>query len=115
MNISSILGSLLKVRGTVKHPSIALNQTETAKNVIGAIATAGAYNVGDRMFSADGAPCHTALKNTAYADHFRADTSMRGSVSSGYNSTQDSIKGLGKEIKHQAKDIKNQLKGLFGQ
>lgn len=115
VNISSILGSLLKVRGTVKHPSIALNQTETAKNVIGAIATAGAYNVGDRMFSADGAPCHTALKNTAYADHFKADTSMRGSVSSGYNSTQDSIKGLGKEIKNQAKDIKNQLKGLFGQ
>lgn len=114
VNISSILGSLLKIKGTVGHPKISINQTETAKNVIGAIATAGAYNLGDKMFSADGAPCHTALKNTAYADHFKADTSVRGSVSNSYNSTQDAIKGLGKDIKNQTKEIKNQLKGLFG-
>ena len=90
-----------------------INQTATAKNVIGAIASAGAYNVGDLMLSADGSPCRTALKDTAYSEYFKADKSIGGSVSTGYNNTKDTIKGIGKEIHNQAKDIKNQLKGLF--
>lgn len=120
VNISSILGNLIKITGTIENPKIGINQTSTAKNVIGAIASGGAYNVGDLMLSADGAPCHTALKGTNYANYFKGDNSVGGSISSGYNSTKDSIKDLGKGIKNQAKDIKNsakefknQLKGLF--
>lgn len=113
VNISSILGNLIKITGTLKNPKIGINQTSTAKNVIGAIASGGVYNVGDLLLSADGAPCHTALKGTAYADYFKADNSIGGNVSSGYNNTKDTIKGLGKGLKNQAKDIKNQVKGLF--
>ena len=120
VNISSILGNLIKVTGTISNPKIGINQTSTAKNVIGAIASGGAYNVGDLMLSADGAPCHTALKGTNYADYFKADNSIGGNISSGYNNTKDSIKDLGKGIKTQAKDLKNsakelknQFKGLF--
>ena len=113
VNISSILGNLIKITGTLNNPKVGINQTATAKNVIGAIASAGAYNVGDLMLSADGSPCRTALKDTAYSEYFKADKSIGGSVSTGYNNTKDTIKGIGKEIHHQAKDIKNQLKGLF--
>ena len=113
VNISSILGNLIKITGTLNNPKVGINQTATAKNVIGAIASAGAYNVGDLMLSADGSPCRTALKDTAYSEYFKADKSIGGSVSTGYNNTKDTIKDIGKEIHHQAKDIKNQLKGLF--
>jgi hypothetical protein len=121
VNISSLLGSLLKIKGTIMQPKLSINQTQTAKSVIGAIASGGMYNVGDMMLTADHAPCHTALANTIYADYFPADTSLKGGVSKGYQSTQDAVKGLGKEIKSQAKGLKNQakeignqLKGLFG-
>ena len=113
VNISSILGNLIKITGTLNKPTIGINQTSTAKNVIGAIASGGVYNVGDLMLSADGAPCHTALKGTSYAEYFKGDNSIGGSVSSGYNNTKDTIKDLGKDIKSQAKDLKKQLKGLF--
>ena len=120
VNISSLLGSLLKIKGTITQPKLSINQTQTAKSVIGAIASAGVYNVGDMMLTADNAPCHTALTGTAYADYFPADTSIKGGVSKGYQSTQDAVVGFGKEIKSQAKGLKNQakeignqLKGLF--
>ncbi len=120
VNISSILGNLVKITGTISNPKIGINQTATAKNVIGAIASGGAYNVGDLLLSADGSPCHTALKNTKYADYFKADKSLSGSVSKGYNNTKDSITDIGKGIKNQAKDLKKgakdlkkQIKGLF--
>lgn len=113
VNISSILGNLIKITGTLHNPKIGINQTSTAKNVIGAIASGGAYNVGDLMLSADGAPCHTALKGTSYANYFKEDNSISGNISSGYNNTKDSIKDLGKGLKNQAKDLKNQFKGLF--
>ena len=120
VNISNVLGGLVKVSGTVKNPKLGLNQTETAKNVIGILASGGAYNVGDMMLSSDSAPCHTALAGTAYASYFPEDKTVTGVASKGYTNTKDAIKGLGKEIKDQAKGVKNQvkdigkqLKGLF--
>ena len=112
-NISSILGGLLKIKGTINSPKLTINQTSTAKNVIAAVASAGMYNVGDLMLSADRAPCHTALIGTPYAGYFKADNSVRGNVSKGYNNTKDTVSDIGKGLKKQAKDIKNQLKGLF--
>lgn len=113
VNISSVLGGLVKVSGTIKNPKLGINQTATAKNVIGIIASGGAYNVGDMMLSADSSPCHTALAGTSYADYFPENKSAVGAVSKGYNNTKDSIKDLGKGVKNQVKDIKSQLKGLF--
>ena len=120
VNISSILGNLIKITGTINNPKIGINQTATAKNVIGAIASGGAYNVGDLLLSADSAPCHTALLKTKYESYFKADKSVSGTVSKGYNNTKDTIADLGKGIKNQtkglknnAKDIKKQIKGLF--
>ena len=112
VNISSVLGGLVKISGTIKNPKLGLNQTATAKNVIGILASGGAYNVGDMMLSADGAPCHTALKDTVYADYFPADKSATGTVSKGYTNTKDAIKDLGTGLKNQVKDTKNQVKEL---
>ena len=112
-SISSILGSLLKIKGTIANPQLSINQVATAKSVIGAITTAGAYNVGDMMLSADRNPCHTALAGTAYADYFKANTTVRGSVSKGYEGAQDAVKNMGKNLKNSAKQLKNSIKGLF--
>ena len=109
VNISNVLGGLVKIGGTIKNPKLGINQTSTAKNVIGIIASAGAYNVGDIMLSADRAPCHTALSDTVYADYFPADKSVKGTVSKGYTNTKDTIRDAGKQIKEMGK----QLKGLF--
>ena len=113
VNLSSILGNLIKITGTFSNPKIGINQTATAKNVIGAIASGGVYNVGDLMLSADSAPCHTALIGTSYESHFKKDKTVGANVSKGYNNTKDAIKGLGNDIKSSAKDIKKQIKGLF--
>lgn len=120
VNISSVLGGLVKLSGTIKNPKLGLNQTATAKNVVGILASGGAYNVGDMMLSADAAPCHTALLGTKYAEYFPADKSATGAVSKGYTNTKDAIKGLGtglkdqvKGAKNQVKELGNQLKGLF--
>lgn len=115
VNISSVLGGLVKISGTIKNPKLGINQTATAKNVVGILASGGVYNVGDMMLSSDGAPCHTALSGTSYADYFPADKSAKGAVSKGYTNTKDAIKGLGNEIKDQAKGVKNQVKEIGNQ
>ena len=109
VNISNVLGGLVKITGTIKNPKLGINQTSTAKNVIGIIASGGAYNVGDMVLSADGAPCHTALNGTIYADYFPKDKSAAGAVSKGYTNTKETIKDAGKQIK----EIGKQLKGIF--
>ena len=113
ISISSLLGSLLKIRGTIEQPKLSVNKDSTAKSVIGAIATGGTYNVGDMMLSADHAPCHTALTGTIYADYFKADTSVRSSVSKGYNNTQDKVGSVVKNIKNSTKQLKKSITGLF--
>ena len=120
VNISSVLGNLLKITGTVNNPKIGINQTSTAKNIVGILATGGVYNAGDILMSPDASPCHTALNGTVCASHFKEAVSARNSVSKGYNNTKDNIKDMGKELKNQAKEIENQakeignkLKGLF--
>ena len=114
VNISNVLGGLVKITGTIRNPKLGINQTSTAKNVIGILASAGAYNVGDMVLSADAAPCHTALSGTTYADYFPADKTVTGAVSKGYTNTKDTVKDIGKGVKDQVKDIKNQLKELKG-
>lgn len=109
VNISNVLGGLVKITGTIKNPKLGINQTSTAKNVIGILASGGAYNVGDMVLSADAAPCHTALAGTTYADYFPEDKSATGAVSKGYTNTKETIKDAGKQIK----EIGKQLKGLF--
>ena len=113
INISSVLGAFLEIRGTIAHPQLSINKDTTAKSVIGAVATGGVYNVGDMMLSADHAPCHTALEKTVYADHFKADNSVRNSVSQGYNNTQETVKGVVKSITKGTKKLKNNIKKLF--
>jgi uncharacterized protein involved in outer membrane biogenesis len=113
ISISSLLGSLLKIKGTIEQPKLSVNKDSTAKSIIGAIATGGTYNVGDMMLSADHAPCHTALTGTIYADYFKADNSVRSSVSKGYNNTQDKVGSVVKNIKNSTKQLKKSITGLF--
>ena len=114
VNISSILGSLLKIKGTFSNPKISINKEQTATAVVGAIATAGMYNVGDMMLSADASPCHTALKGTAYAEHFPEEKGVTNTVSKQYTNTKDAIKDAGKQIKTLGKDLKNTGKDAIG-
>lgn len=114
VNISSILGSLLKIKGTFNNPKVSINKEQTATAVVGAIATGGMYNVGDMMLSADASPCHTALKGTSYAGYFPEEKGVTNTVSKQYTNTKDAIKGAGKQVKTLGKDIKNAGKDAIG-
>jgi len=105
-NVSSVLGSLLSIKGTFAQPKLGLNKTGTVKTVVGALATSGVYTAGDLLLSPDASPCHTALKGTVYADYFKGDDSVKSDISSTYNEAKEAVKDLG----NQAKDL---LKGLF--
>ena len=114
VNISSILGSLLKIKGTFNNPKVSINKEQTATAVVGAIATGGMYNVGDMMLSADASPCHTALKGTSYAGYFPEEKGVTNSVSEQYTNTKDAIKDAGKQVKTLGKDLKNAGKDAIG-
>lgn len=114
VNISSLLGSLLKIKGTFNNPKISINKEQTATAVVGAIATGGMYNIGDMMLSADASPCHTALKGTSYAGYFPEEKGVTNSVSEQYTNTKDAIKDAGKQVKTLGKDLKNAGKDAIG-
>ena len=114
VNISSLLGSLLKIKGTFNNPKVSINKEQTATAVVGAIATGGMYNIGDMMLSADASPCHTALKGTSYAGYFPEEKGVTNSVSEQYTNTKDAIKGAGKQVKTLGKDLKNAGKDAIG-
>ena len=114
VNISSLLGSLLKIKGTFNNPKVSINKEQTATAVVGAIATGGMYNIGDMMLSADASPCHTALKGTSYAGYFPEEKGVTNSVSEQYTNTKDAIKDAGKQVKTLGKDLKNAGKDAIG-
>ena len=116
-NVSSVLGSLLSISGTMSNPSVGLNKTQTAKAVVGIIATGGLYNAGDMLLSADSSPCYTALQGTAYANHFKApEGGVKNDASKTYSDTKDAVKKSLTDTKDAVKDLGNQagslLKGL---
>lgn len=116
-NVSSVLGSLLSISGTISNPSVGLNKTQTAKAVVGIIATGGLYNAGDMLLSADSSPCYTALQGTAYANHFKAaEGGVKNDASKTYSDTKDAVKKSLTDTKDAVKDLGNQagslLKGL---
>lgn len=116
-NVSSVLGSLLSISGTISNPSVGLNKTQTAKAVVGIIATGGLYNAGDMLLSADSSPCYTALQGTAYANHFKAaEGGVKNDASKTYSDTKDAFKKSLTGTKDAVKDLGNQagslLKGL---
>lgn len=99
-NVSSVLGSLLKVKGTILQPKLAINQTETAKAVVGALASGGTYNLGDMFLSADSSPCFTALKGTAYATYFKGEEKgLQRDISQTYQDAKKAVKDLGEQAK----------------
>ena len=116
-NVSSVLGSLLSISGTMSNPSVGINKTQTAKAVVGIIATGGLYNAGDMLLSADSSPCHTALQGTSYASHFKAAKGgVKNDASKTYSDTKDAVKKSLTDTKDMVKDLGNQagnlLKGL---
>ena len=116
-NVSSVLGSLLSIGGTMSKPNVGINKTQTAKAVVGIIATGGIYNAGDMILSADSSPCHTALQGTSYANHFKAaEGGVKDDASKNYSDTKDAVKKSLTDTKAAVKDLGNQagslLKGL---
>ena len=116
-NVSSVLGSLLSISGTISNPRVGLNKTQTAKTVVGIIATGGLYNAGDMILSADSSPCYTALQGTSYANHFKAaEGGVKNDASKTYSDTKDAVKKSLTDTKAAVKDLGNQagslLKGL---
>ncbi len=113
-NVSSVLGSLLSISGTMSKPRIGLNKTQTAKTVVGIIATGGLYNAGDMILSADSSPCYTALQGTAYANHFKvAEGGVKNDAAKTYSDTKEVISKSLTDTKDTVKDLGSQASGLL--
>lgn len=113
-NVSSVLGSLLKISGTMSKPSVGLNKTQTAKTVVGIIATGGLYNAGDMLLSADSSPCYTALQGTSYANHFKGvDSGVKNDAAKTYSDTKEVVSKSLVDTKDAVKDLGNQASGLL--
>jgi hypothetical protein len=111
INISSVLGSLFKISGTVTNPKVGINKEETAKAVLGAVATSGVYNAGDLLLSADSSPCYTALKGTSYSSYFpEGEKTTASNVSDTYKETKETVKNLGNQAKDTLKGLLTDLK-----
>ncbi len=106
VSIVQALSSFIKIKGTLQNPKITLDNTSTAKAIIGVAATGGTAYLGSQFMSSDSAPCYTALKGTVYANRFPAPSGV-------INNTKEIYQGAEKQINKGIKNLKNTAKGVI--
>ena len=106
VSIVQAISSFIKVKGTLQNPKLALDNTSTAKAIIGVAATGGTAYLGSQIMSSDSAPCYTALKGTIYANRFAAPSGV-------VNGAKDVYQGAEKQIGKGIKNLKDTAKGVL--
>ncbi len=70
-SLATSLGGLLKLSGTIQKPTVALDEKQAIKTIVGVLATGGASYVGTQAIVDSGSsPCYTALLGTGMQDRF---------------------------------------------
>lgn len=110
-NVMQAISSLIKIKGTLQSPKIALDDKEALKTIVGVATTGGTAYLGSKLLlDADGSPCYTALKGTPYANRFPKPSGVAATTQNVYQETTDQVgKGL-KAIINTPKDILKALK-----
>jgi len=102
-NIATALSSLVKLTGTIKDPSIAVDTANAVKNIVGATMTGPVYLGAQMVMESDSSPCYTALKGTGYEKRFPVSNNVA-------KATTDSV---GKVLDDSVDIVKDTAKGLF--
>lgn len=111
-NVVQALSSLIKVKGTLSSPKIALDDKETLKTIVGVATTGGAAFLGSKLaLDADSSPCYTALKGTAYENRFPKPTGVQATTQSVYQGASETVD---KNIKVLQNTAKGFLKAITG-
>lgn len=114
-NITQALSSFVKIKGTLEKPSIAIDDKQAIKTIVG-VATAGPVFLGTQLaFDADGSPCYTALQGTPYASRFPKPTGVQAAGQDVYKDTSAAVNQGIKDLKKTGQDIidifRNKKKG----
>ena len=100
------ISSLLKVKGTLENPKLAIDDKEALKTVIGIAATGGTAYLGSKLaLDADSSPCYTALQGTAYANRFPQPAGVQAAGQDVYKGVTQGVDDSVKMLKDTAKDI----------
>lgn len=110
VSIVQALSSFIKVKGTLQDPKLALDNTSTAKAIIGVAATGGTAYLGSQFMSSDSAPCYTALKGTVYANRFAAPSGVVNGAKGIYQGAEKTVSAGVKNLKDTAKGVLNMFK-----
>ncbi len=104
ISIMQAISNLVEIGGTLQSPKISLDKSGALKTIAG-MAAGVAYTGADMLLNRDPAPCHTALKGTAYQNMFPASDSVSGVAQNVY---QDASEVVGNTVS----DAKDQIKAL---
>ncbi len=110
VSLVQALSSFIKIKGTLQNPKLALDNTSTAKAIIGIAATGGTAYLGSQLMSTDSSPCYTALQGTIYAKRFNAPSGAANAAKGVYQNAEDSISNGVKNLTDSAKGVINMFK-----
>lgn len=116
MSIMQALSNLIKIKGTIQEPKIAIDKDGTIKTIAGIAMTGGALNGAQLLLDKDTAPCYTALKGTMYSNKFEKPSTVSSVTQGTYqhasqavNAGIDKVKSGTKEITDKAKKLLNNI------
>ena len=116
--ITQALSSLVRITGTMDNPKIALDDKQALKTVVGIATTGGLSYLGSQAVLSDNSPCYTALKGTSYqsmvpqpSEASKAQQKTIEDTKAAFSETKAAVKNELKNIKQNAKDIFNFIKG----
>ncbi len=111
--IAQALSSLIKIKGTVNAPQIALDDKQALKTIVGVATTGPAAYIGSQTLFSNGSPCYQALANTGYQSLVPAPSATSQAKQDIVNDTSAALKSSKKAVKKELKNLENNAKQIF--
>ena len=111
--IAQALSSLIKIKGTVNAPQIALDDKQALKTIVGVATTGPAAYIGSKTLFSNGSPCYQALANTGYQSLVPAPSATAQAKQDIVNDTSAALKSSKKAVKKELKNLENNAKQIF--
>lgn len=111
--IAQALSSLIKIKGTVNAPQIALDDKQALKTIVGVATTGPAAYIGSKTLLSNGSPCYQALANTGYQSLVPAPSATAQAKQDIVNDTSAALKSSKKAVKKELKNLENNAKQIF--
>ncbi len=113
MSIMQALSNLIKIKGTIQDPKIAIDRDGTIKTIAGIAMTGGALNGAQLLLDKDTAPCYTALKGTIYSDKFEKPSAASSATQGVYQGASQAVNTGIDRVKTSTKDITDKAKSFL--